>query len=96
MWMETSLTPIPANPFSMITMKAHGYEDEIHIPDQVRICEKLGHIPDAGEVVAWRAEKRYDYRPDAALVARIEALEAEKQQREIKSKSTRYGARPSA
>ena len=82
MWMETSLTPLPANPFSMITMKAHGYEDEIDIPDQVMICEKLGHFPDAGEVVEWRAEKTHDNKPDAALMARIEALEAEKTQRE--------------
>ena len=52
------------------------------VSDQMQLCEKLGHFPDAGEVAVWMAEKRYDYRPDAALVARIEALEAEKQQRD--------------
>ena len=82
MWMETSLLPIPSNPFSMITMKAHGYEEGIHLHDQMLICEKLGRFPDTGEVVAWRAEKSQNNEPDAALERRIEALESEKKQRE--------------
>ena len=67
MWMETSLLPIPSNPFSMITMKAHGYEEGINLHDQVLICEKLGHFPDTGEVAVWMAEKTHDNKPDAAL-----------------------------
>ena len=86
MWIETSLTPIPSNPFSMIAMKAHGYKNEVDLPDQVQLCEKLGHFPDAGEVAEWRAEKAQKAKPDArevaSLVARIQALEAEKTQRE--------------
>ena len=82
MWMETSLLPIPANPFGMATMKALGLTEPMPIADQMQLCEKLGHFPDAGEVAVWIAEKTQDNKPDATLMARIEALEAEKQQRD--------------
>ena len=83
MWMETSLLPIPSNPFGMATMKAHGYEKGINLHDQVLICEKMGHFPDAGEVAEWVVEKAQNEKPDAAAFERrIEALEAELRQRE--------------
>ena len=82
MWMETSLLPIPANPFGMATMKALGLTEPMPIADQMQLCEKLGHFPDAGEVAVWIAEKTQDNKPDATLMARIEVLEAEKQQRD--------------
>ena len=56
MWMETSLLPIPANPFGMVTMKALGLTEPMSVSDQVELCEKTGHWPDAGEVAAWMAE----------------------------------------
>ena len=83
MWMETSILPIPSNPFGMITMKATGREEQMPISSQVEICEKLGHFPDTGEVAVWKAEKaQKDDKPDAALERRVEALEAERRQRE--------------
>ena len=83
MWMETSLLPIPSNPFGMVTMKALGASEPMPVSDQMQLCEKLGHFPDAGEVAVWVAEKTRDNKPDAALVARIEALEAERRQRDV-------------
>ena len=81
--METSLLPIPANPFGMVTMKALGRTKPLPVADQIQLCEKLGHFPDAGEVVVWMAEKtQKNEKPDAELVARIEALEAERRDRE--------------
>ena len=56
MWMETSVLPIPANPFGMVTMKALGLTEPMPIKDQVQVCEKLGHFPDAGEVAEWMME----------------------------------------
>ena len=50
MWMETSLLPIPSNPFGMATMKALGASEPMPVSDQMQLCEKLGHFPDAGEV----------------------------------------------
>ena len=82
MWNETSLLPIPANPFGMVTMKALGASEPMPVSDQMQLCEKLGRFPDAGEVAGWMAEKTHDNKSGAALVARIEALEAEKTQRE--------------
>ena len=83
MWQETSLAPdLQANPFSMATMKALGASEPMHVTDQVQLWEKLGHFPDAGEVAAWMAAKAHDNKPDAALEARIEALEAERRQRD--------------
>ena len=83
MWMETSLLPIPANPFGMVTMKALGLTKPMPVTDQVQLCEKLGHFPDAGEVAVWMAEKtQKNEKPAAELVARIEALEAERRDRE--------------
>ena len=83
LWNETSLTPMPANPFGMVTMKALGASDPLPVSDQMQLCEKLGHFPDAGEVAVWMAEKtQKNEHPDAALVARIEALEAERRDRE--------------
>ena len=83
MWAETSLLPIPANPFGMVTMKALGLTKPMSVTDQMQLCEKLGHFPDAGEVAVSMAEKtQKNEKPDAALVARIEALEAERRDRE--------------
>ena len=45
MWMETSLLPIPANPFGMATMKALGLTEPMPIADQMKLCEKLGPLP---------------------------------------------------
>ena len=56
MWMETSLLPIPANPFGMVTMKSLGASEPMSVSDQMKLCEKLGHFPDAGEVAVWMAE----------------------------------------
>ena len=56
MWMETSLLPIPSNPFGMVTMKALGLKEPMAVEDQIQVCEKLGHFPDAGEVATWMAE----------------------------------------
>ena len=56
MWYETSLVPIPANPFGLVTMKAIGLSEPVPVEDQVQICEKIGHFPDAGEVAVWMAE----------------------------------------
>ena len=67
MWMETSLLPIPSNPFGMATMKALGASEPMPVSDQMQLCEKLGHFPDAGEVAVWMAEKTHDNKPDAAL-----------------------------
>ena len=73
--------------------RSHGADADLS--DQMQICEKLGHFPDAGEVAVWMAEKTQDNKPDAALVARIEALEAERRQRdkaeidEIRRENTR-------
>ena len=83
MWAETSLLPIPANPFGMVTMKALGLTKPMPVTDQMQLCQKLGHFPDAGEVAVAMAEKTQDNKPDAALVARIEALEAERRQRDV-------------
>ena len=84
MWMETSLLPIPSNPFGMVTMKALGFTEPMPVSDQVHLCEKLGHFPDAGEVAVWVAEKAQDEKPEyiAAFERRIEALESERRQRE--------------
>ena len=83
MWMETSLLPIPSNPFGMVTMKALGASEPMPVSDQMQLCEKLGHFPDAGEVAVWMAEKtQKNEKPDAALVARVEALEAERGDRD--------------
>ena len=68
MWMETSLLPIPSNPFGMVTMKALGFKEMMPVSDQVQLCEMLGHFPDTGEVAVWMAEKaQKDDKPDAAL-----------------------------
>ena len=56
MWNETSVVPIPSNPFGMITMKALGLTEPMALSDQVQVCEKMGHFPDAGEVATWMAE----------------------------------------
>ena len=56
MWAETSLLPIPANPFGMVTMKALGLTKPMLVTDQMQLCQKLGHFPDAGEVAVWIAE----------------------------------------
>ena len=56
MWFETSLVPVPANPFAMVTLKSQGIAEAMAVPDQVQLCEKLGHFPDAGEVAVWAAE----------------------------------------
>ena len=83
LWNETSLTPMPANPFGMVTMKALGHTEPMPVTDQMQLCEKLGHFPDAGEVAVWMAEKtQKNEKPAAELVARIEALEAERRDRE--------------
>ena len=80
MWTETSLTPMPANPFGMVATKSAGIPS---LSDQATLCEKLGRFPDTGDVSMWMAEKtQKDTKPDATLVARIEALEAERRDRE--------------
>ena len=56
LWNETSLTPMPANPFGMVTMKALGQTEPMPVSAQMQLCEKLGHFPDAGEVAVWIAE----------------------------------------
>ena len=56
MWAETSLLPIPANPFGMVTMKALGLTEPMPVPDQMQLCEKLGHFPHSGEVATWAVE----------------------------------------
>ena len=58
MWLETSLLPIPSNPFGMATMKALGASGPMPVSDHMQLCEKLGHFPDAGEVAVWIAEQR--------------------------------------
>ena len=83
MWIETSLLPIPSNPFGIVAMKSLGFNEPIPLSDQVHMCEKLGHLPDAGEVAAWMAEKTQNDKPDTALERRIEALEAEQQERDL-------------
>ena len=54
----------------------------LQLVEYVALRSHLGHLPDAGEVAVWMAEKTHENKPDAALVARIEALEAEKRQRD--------------
>ena len=41
----------------MVTMKALGASEPMPVSDQMQLCEKLGHFPDAGEVAVWMAEK---------------------------------------
>ena len=56
MWNETSLLPVPANPFGLVALKALGLAEVMPISGQAQLCEKLGHFPDAGEVAVWMAE----------------------------------------
>ena len=56
MWNETSLAPVPSNPFAMVALKALGPNEEIPVSDQAQLCETLGHFPDAGEVATWLVE----------------------------------------
>ena len=37
MWMETSVLPIPSNPFGMITMKALGLTEPMAVEDQMQV-----------------------------------------------------------
>ena len=82
MWMETSLLPIPSNPFGMATMKALGASEPMPVTDQMQMCEKLGHFPDAGEVAVWMSDKVQGDDKRDPLLRRIEALEAERLDRE--------------
>ena len=79
MWIETSLTPIPSNPFGMVATKALGLTTPVPIEDQVQICEKVGHFPDAGEVAVWLAERgkvgKAEFSDD--MLERLVRLEAE-------------------
>ena len=68
-WYETSLTPTPANPFSMITVKSADADDPwvaiatksgrrpaLQLVEYAALRSHLGHLPDAGEVAVWMAE----------------------------------------
>ena len=95
-WSETSLTPTPANPFSMITAKSvavgdpwvaiatkSGQQPALQLVEYAALRSRLGRLPDAGDVAVWMTEKtQTDAKPDATLVARVEALEAERRDRE--------------
>ena len=63
------------------------------VSDQIQLCEKLGHFPDDGEVARMGGrERRMSNEPRCyALEARIEALEAERRQRDeaVIERSTR-------
>ena len=60
MWNETSLLPVPANPFGQVALKALGLTEPMPVSDQAQLCEKLGHFPDSGEVATWMAEHGMD------------------------------------
>ena len=95
-WYETSLTPTPANPFSMITAKSADADDPwvaiatksgrrpaLQLVEYAALRSHLGHLPDAGEVAVWMAEKTHENnKPDAAFERRLAALEADVRQRE--------------
>ena len=84
LWTETSLTPMPANPYSVIFAKSGGGMPNPNLAEQAALLSHLGHLPDASEMAVWMAEKTHENnnKPGAALVARIEALEADVRQRE--------------
>ena len=96
LWTETSLTPMPANPYSVIFAKSGGGMPNPNLAEQAALLSHLGHLPDASEMAVWMAEKTHENKPDAALVARIEALEADVRQREQAEMDEDTAKRPSA
>ena len=84
LWNETSLTPMPANPYGIVSTKSGGSLP--NLSQQEAMLSELGRLPDAGEVVAWMAEKTKSGKSepvtDPMLERRIEALEAELRQRD--------------
>ena len=55
LWNETSLTPLPANPYGIVSTKSGGSLP--NLAQQEAMLSELGRLPDAGEVVVWMAEK---------------------------------------
>ena len=55
LWNETSLTPMPANPYGIVSTKSGGSLP--NLSQQEAMLSELGRLPDAGEVVVWMAEK---------------------------------------
>ena len=55
LWNETSLTPLPANPYGIVSTKSGGSLP--NLSQQEAMLSELGRLPDAGEVVVWMAEK---------------------------------------
>ena len=95
LWNETSLTPTPANPFSVVSMKSLGVTEPVDITYHLQLCEKLGRLPDADDVATWMAGKTQvksatqniekviiDHAVETDLLMRIEVLEADYRQRE--------------
>ena len=80
LWNETSLTPMPANPYGIVSTKSGGSLP--NLGEQEAMLSELGRLPDAGEVVEWMAEKAQGNKPDDSLERRVEALEAEMHGRE--------------
>ena len=74
LWTETSLTPMPANPYGVIFAKSGGGMPNPNLAEQAALLSHLGHLPDASEMAVWMAEKTHENKPDAALERRVEAL----------------------
>ena len=75
LWMETSLTPTPSNPYALVASKSGGVIPTL--VEQHAMLTSLGHLPDAGEVAVWMAEKAQKDPDGAALQSRLEKMVAE-------------------
>ena len=76
---ELSLTPIPANPFSVVSVKSG--QPIIDIKAQAAIFTKLGRLPDADE--AAELSQPYVKAEDSDLERRIKLLERQNERREL-------------
>ena len=85
-WFETSLTPKPANPFSVVSMKSK--QPVIGLKAQAEILKKLGRLPDADEAQELAAPyMKQAEGPADKVESRLAALEQDRTARDTALKA---------
>ena len=85
-WYETSLTPMPANPYSVVSMKSG--QPVIGLKAQVEILKKLGRLPDANEAQELAAPyMKQAEGPADKVESRLAALEQDRTARDTALKA---------